>query len=626
MSEKEEIRPAQITDQDGHPYSAEFGDIYASRQGAVGQALHVFIKGNKLPQAWQNRPSFVILENGFGLGTNFLTTLKTWREDPHRSDSLHFVSIEKFPASKKDLLRFADPEVTEEAAELAEQWPDCVPGVHRLYFNDGRVVLTLYFMDVAFASKKLALKYDALYLDGFSPAKNDAMWKRSVLTSLSKFAKQEATLATWCVSSHVRVDLRNAGFEVQKVQGFGKKSQMTVGVYRPRFSHRRSQGVPYTGKYPDRSILIIGAGMAGTACACEFARRGWKVTVIDEGRVAASAASAIRYAIAHFQPAGDENLLFRLSRVGFDVLREISRDFPEYFHLNGLPQIARDEAEYKKWEKWFQNNKPFRFPENFLRLLSREEVSAIIGYEASSGALLHPTAGLVEAGRFVRDRLFVSGASCLFNSRVSGLTREEGKWVAHGAAGEELARASVCILCPGSSLLKIASDNIPVTNWHGRLSLLSGEELPKLKGAVTGPGYIINDGDNWVGVGATYEREGSPMDEREAHKQNAEKLYKMLPNAGFGTAIGFYEGIRSAPSDRLPLIGNVPPGFLTERFVSEKDSSNDALFLNTGMGSRGLIFSDLGARIIAAQVTGEPYPIEKDLLDAVNPARFLGRT
>ncbi len=84
---------------------------------------------------------------------------------------------------------------------------------------------------------------------------------------------------------------------------------MTVGIYRPKFSHRRSQEVPYSEKYPDRSLLIIGAGMAGAACACEFARRGWKVTVIDEGRVAASAASAIRYAIAHFQPAGDENLL-----------------------------------------------------------------------------------------------------------------------------------------------------------------------------------------------------------------------------------------------------------------------------------------------------------------------------
>lgn len=116
------------------------------------------------------------------------------------------------------------------------------------------------------------------------------------------------------------------------------------------------------------------------------------------------------------------------------------------------------------------------------------------------------------------------------------------------------------------------------------------------------------------------------MEEREAHRQNAEKLHKMLPNAVFGTAIGFYEGIRSAPSDRLPLIGSVPPGFLIEGFVSEKDSVNDTLFLNTGMGSRGLIFSDLGARIIAAQVTGEPYPIEKDLLDAVNPARFLSRT
>ena len=116
---------------------------------------------------------------------------------------------------------------------------------------------------------------------------------------------------------------------------------------------------------PISSLLIIGAGMAGAACACEFARRGWKVTVIDEGRGSrvCCVGNSLRYRTF---PAGRRRKSsFRLSRAGFDVLKEISRDFPEYFHLNGLPQIARDETEYKKWERWFQNNKPFQFPHNF---------------------------------------------------------------------------------------------------------------------------------------------------------------------------------------------------------------------------------------------------------------------
>ena len=625
MHKPEEIRPAQITaDQDGHPYSAEFGDIYASRQGAVGQAQHVFIKGNNLPENWRNRSSFVILENGFGLGTNFLTTLKEWRADPQRSETLHFVSIEKFPPSKDDLLRYSDPAVRQEAQELASKWPECTPGIHRLYFDDSHVVLTLYFMDVALASNRLALKYDTLYLDGFSPAKNDAMWKRSVLTSLSKFAKPEATLATWCVSSHVREDLHNAGFEVRKIPGFGKKSQMTVGVYRPRFTHRRAPQVPYSDEVSESSVLIIGAGMAGVAAACEFSKRGWRTTVIDEGRVAATGASAIRYAIAHFQPAGDDNLLFRLSRAGFAVLEEVSKVHPEYFALRGLPQIARDEGEFKKWQNWFVHHRPFPFPNNFLRLLTQKEASDLIGYKTSYGALYHPTAGVVEAARLVRDRLFTSGACCLFNTRVASLKRKNGKWVAYSEEGRELAQASICILCPGSSFKYMAGDGIPVTNWYGRISLLSGKELPKMHGAVTGPGYVINDGDNWIGIGATYEQEDFLLEEKDAHQKNAEKLFKMIPSTEIGTAIGFYEGTRLAAWDRLPMIGSVPPGLLKESFISKADCAEGNLFLNTGMGSRGLIFSDLGARIIAAHVLGEPYPIEKDLLDAVSPARFFG--
>ena len=44
-----------------------------------------------------------------------------------------------------------------------------------------------------------------------------------------------------------------------------------------------------------------------------------------------------------------------------------------------------------------------------------------------------------------------------------------------------------------------------------------------------------------------------------------------------------------------------------------------------GFGSRGLVWAALGAELIASQLEGEPWPLERELADAVDPARFLIR-
>ena len=42
-------------------------------------------------------------------------------------------------------------------------------------------------------------------------------------------------------------------------------------------------------------------------------------------------------------------------------------------------------------------------------------------------------------------------------------------------------------------------------------------------------------------------------------------------------------------------------------------------------GSRGLVWAALGAELIASQLEGEPWPLERDLAEDVDPARFLLR-
>src|SRR4051812_32352634 len=197
------VEPGRFELREATPYSPAFADVYHSAAGGLAQARHVFLAGNGLPQRWRSRERFVILETGFGFGVNFLATWRAWKDDPARPRRLHYVAIEKHPFTLADLraLHDAYPEVREEAAALHAAWPPLVSGSHRLELGD--VVLTLFFADVAIL-RDLRLAADAVYLDGFAPAKNPEMWTHSVMRALSRATADGATVATWSVASAVR--------------------------------------------------------------------------------------------------------------------------------------------------------------------------------------------------------------------------------------------------------------------------------------------------------------------------------------------------------------------------------------------------------------------------------------
>ena len=99
------LEPAALAfDANGTPWSSAYGDVYHSADSGPGQARHVFIGGNGLPANWAGRRSFTIVETGFGLGINFLATWQAWRDDRARPQRLHYVSIEKHPFCRDDLV------------------------------------------------------------------------------------------------------------------------------------------------------------------------------------------------------------------------------------------------------------------------------------------------------------------------------------------------------------------------------------------------------------------------------------------------------------------------------------------------------------------------------------------
>src|SRR3989442_8902480 len=99
---------------------------------------------------------------------------------------------------------------------------------------------------------QLVARADSFFLDGFSPARNPTMWSPEVVRELARLAAPDATLATWTVAGGVRVALADAGFPVEKREGFPSKREMLLG--------RRGAPRPPGDAPPPPPPLAVGAG------------------------------------------------------------------------------------------------------------------------------------------------------------------------------------------------------------------------------------------------------------------------------------------------------------------------------------------------------------------------------
>ena len=98
--------------------------------------------------------------------------------------------------------------------------------------------MTIVFDDIVSALGRIAEQgladsgADALFLDGFSPAKNPEMWTEDVFAQLARLSRSGTTLATFTVAGWVRRGLEAQGFGIQKMTGYGCKNEMLVGDFK----------------------------------------------------------------------------------------------------------------------------------------------------------------------------------------------------------------------------------------------------------------------------------------------------------------------------------------------------------------------------------------------------------
>jgi tRNA 5-methylaminomethyl-2-thiouridine biosynthesis bifunctional protein len=655
---------------DGTPYSPRHDDIYHSAAGAFAQAEHVFLKGNALPERWGGRPIFSILEIGFGLGVNFLTTWAQWRVDPARCERLHFVSIEKHPFSPTDLRTahaaiVADASIARLSALLADAWPMLVPGMHRLEFEAGRVALTLVFGDAIETLPSLSMRADAIYLDGFAPSKNPDLWSPQVFRSLTRVAADDATVATYTSVGDVKRGLAQAGFECTKVDGFASKRTMLVGRFAPRWRVRRYEP-PLPLAVSERHAVVIGAGLAGCAITERLAARGWRITSLERHHAAAREASGNPAGVFHPMLSRDDSVASRITRAGFlyalrrwSMLADLAAHSVQ--RAQGLLQIAESEEEAQSFAQVLAS---LAYPAEFVTAVSRDEAARIAGVPVTRGGCFFPHGGWIDPAQLCAAQCASAGGLLerRYGVEAARIERSGDQWTVFDAAGQTLARAPVVIFANAHDAARVAGLNhAPTRSVRGQLTLLPDSLSPidaigSLKGLrlpVIGEGYAVPLVDGTKLIGATYDIDDTDTALRtEAHVENIERVARMLPSltgqfeslespasssneTGRPDASPTLTGrvaFRCVTSDRLPMIGT-----LADEAAAIADAAKlrgawprdlpraDGLYGAFAYGSRGLVWAALGAELIASQLEGEPWPIERELAEAIDPARFLLR-
>ena len=645
----------------GTPVSRQFDDVYYSSEDGLEETRYVFLRGNDLPERFSRHSDrdFVVAETGFGTGLNFLALWQAFDRflSGHESGKLrhlHFISVEQYPLRVQDLSLAHNqwPELAVYAEELRRAWPPAAAGCHRLILADGAVTLDIGFGEANSLLDEMddGLKHqvDAWFLDGFAPARNPAMWSEGLFQAMARFTRPGGTFATFTSAGFVRRGLQQAGFSVGKLPGFGKKREMAVGRLErcaetagpsPWYLRRRAD-------VPDE-VAIIGGGIAGALCAAALLRRGAGVTLYCADDGPAQGASGNRQGALYPLLNLEDPALTQFFAGAFPFASRYYRDCARRGILFehdwcGVTQLAYDERSRRKIRQILEQG----WPESLVRGADPQETAQLAGVDTGNGCALYPLGGWLNPAQLTAGLLQQAQADGLqvhYRHDVDQLQPTTDGWQLRFSHGRIAAHPTV-VLANGHRMLQWPiTRNLPLTSIRGQVSHIPAvPALAGLKQVLCYDGYLTpaSPGHGTHSLGASAVRDDESTEFRQTEQQqNLERLRACLPGQSWTDNIDIRTGqarvsVRCSARDHLPMVGNVPdyqatlslyrplPRLLATGAPVPPAPYHANLFMLGALGSRGLCSAPLAAEILAAQIFGEPLPVDRELAAALSPNRF----
>jgi D-hydroxyproline dehydrogenase subunit beta len=362
-------------------------------------------------------------------------------------------------------------------------------------------------------------------------------------------------------------------------------------------------------------VIVIGAGIVGSACAHEFARRGLDVLVLDSQRGGATAVG-----MGHLVAMDDNPAELALSRYSIDLWRQWAPQLPAdcAYHNCGTLWLATDREELGAAEHKRDTLSAAGIACQMVDAAALRQAEPMLRQDLS-GALKVPGDSILYAPNAARW-LLEQGGMRIRQRRarvveVAGnrLRLEGGEWL----------QAQFVVLAAGIHASELCPE-LPVRPKKGHL-LITDRYPGRIQHQLVELGYAAsahaNSGSSvafnaqprptgQILLGSSRQFDSlDPAVEGPLLARMLARALDYLPGLASMNAIRSWTGFRAATPDGLPLLGQHPhqPG----------------LWLAVGHEGLGVTTAPGSARLLAAQLFDERPAID---LEPYRPERFIHMT
>ena len=650
----------------GTPLTNNSGDIYFSNDDDLAQSNCVYYEQNNIDARLQNHDQshFVIAETDFGTGLNFLNTWQRFKDHLERMQvqneceksvkRLHYISFEKYPLTLTDLKKAltAWPTLSYFSKQLTVNYPINLEGCHRLEFNNGSVVLDLYFGDALESIKAMSYPQtgivDVWYLNGLEPSKNPDMWQQSLFNSMADISRANATLSTFTAADFVQRGLKEAGFSTKKAKDFNQREDMLIG----QLKHVNNAQSPPAYFNQDSSTLknvaVIGGGIASSCILYSLAKRGITSHLFcQDEKPAMGASHNVQGAIyPHLQAKNSPHSeLFAHSFLYAKRLYNnlLSSGFSFDYDWCGVLQHAVKKPLADKHENLAQKQ---LWPTQLMRNVTAEQGDEIAGVTTGYSGVYFEQGGWVNPPQLVNAMLSAANSinlfKSVFNCNIKQLKKTDSGWFLL-TNDEQLGPFSDVVICAGEHSDAFEQTKaLPIVGVRGQVSHIeASEQSRKLKTVLCHKGYFTPAYLDHHCMGATFEKNTKSRQVTAIDNQlNQEQLLSFYKQSEFASTLGNITSAKAAVRctfiDHLPMAGqwceqsDYIMAFanlrLGKRYQYEQlNKPQQGLHIFTGFGARALCSAPLSADHLVSCLNNEPRPLSERVSQAIHPARFIVR-
>ncbi|MDG1495598.1 MAG: FAD-dependent 5-carboxymethylaminomethyl-2-thiouridine(34) oxidoreductase MnmC [Porticoccaceae bacterium] len=409
--------------------------------------------------------------------------------------------------------------------------------------------------------------------------------------------------------------------------------------------------VPRTRK----TVTIIGAGISGCSVAAALQKRGFKVTVIDRHGQAGAEASGNPEGIVYPKLSPRDDLLPQVNLAAI----KFASDYYRPFWDSGLgrqcgvlvvPENDKARSDFKLISQRYADQT------EMVETIAHEQLEELSGVPLQAeSALYFPKLGWLPPQLICKQLLELNNIP-LVQADIKSLEycEQQKRWQLYDKNQQLVSlegdnhSESVIIASAFDCKAFSQTDYLPLRKIRGQITQLPcTEESRKMKMVICGECYITPAENGLHGCGATYNKDLFTTELRDIdHQTNLAQI--TATDAGLAAVLGQptsdslsgRANFRCTTSDYLPIAGPVPnrSAMLEDYAILRRDAKTALttpgaylpnLYVNCGMGSRGLSYAPLTAELLASEIAGEgaelDKKINKELRHAMHPARFLIR-